>query len=280
MQKPSRADYSQPSLRDAIHEGCQLYAPPCRSQFSWEGRSPCPSSNAPTTGPYALTTTPAGQVAITVENGKTSLDFSVSGLRPNAVHTVWLNLDTTKAPFVPMSSPLVALDQETGTRAEVQGASPSGPEDGTFTAGIGGLDPNGFITDASGKATFTKILKFDVFQQGVAPIVLSSKVTQTIGVAAATSSTPCTGSSSDSMTVTIDSGYMRVFNTSTVPAAPAASPAFQVIDGILKPRLVRATVRAFSLIDHFDGLTHGHVPSGAPCKETQSRLTATLANAQ
>ena len=241
-----------------------------------------PSATAPTTGPYALPGVAAGQVVITAENGKSTLDFSVTGLRPNAVYTVWLTLDSSKPPFVPMSSPLTAVDPVSGTRAEVQGASPAGPEDGGFTGGIGGLDPNGFITDVSGKATFTKNLKFDIFKDGGAPIVLSSKVTQTIGLAAATSTTPCAASSTATLTVTVDAGYMRVYNTSTVPTPPGASPAFQVIDGNLKPRLVRGTVRGFSIVDHFDGLTHGHVPSGSSgCgTETMSRLSGTLANAQ
>lgn len=241
-----------------------------------------PPTTAPTTGPYALPGPAAGQVVITSETGKTSLDFSVTGLRPNAVYTVWLTLDSSKPPFVLMSSPLAALDPVTGTRAEVQSASPAGPEDGGFTGGIGGLDPNGFITDASGKATFTKNLRFDILKEGVAPIVLSSKVTQTIPLAAATSTTPCAGSSTATLTVTVDAGYMRVFNTSLALNPPDTSPAFQLIDGVLKPRLVRGTVRGFAVVDHFDGLTHGHVASGSSgCgTETMSRLSGTLANAQ
>ncbi len=231
-----------------------------------------------TSGPYGLTGQ-TGQVVITAQTGRTILAFTVTGLRPNAVYTCWMNLDTSKPPFVTGASPTVAMDPETGTRAEVNGATPAAADNAGFVAG-NGLDPNGFITDADGKAAFTKELNYDIFKDGVAPVVLRATASQTIGLAAATSSSPCVGSSTSSAAASVDSGYMRVFNTSTIANPPAVSPGFQVLDAKMKPRLVRGTVRGFSIVDHFDGLTHGHVAAGSSgCNETAARLSGTLANA-
>ncbi|MBI4469085.1 MAG: hypothetical protein HY650_07180 [Acidobacteria bacterium] len=239
-------------------------------------------SSGPTTGPFALTTTPAGQAVITAESAKSTLDFSFTGLRPNAVYTVWLTLDSSKAPFVAGVSPTTAMDPVTGTRAQVVGATPCAADDAGYTDG-NGLDPNGFVTDATGSATFTKILNYDIFAEAVAPVVLSDRITQTVEVAGANPN-PCAGSPGAAFSSNIGASYMRAFETTKSAAQPAVSPSFQVIDAPLKPRLVRGTVRGFAIVDHFDELTHGRVSgSGSansnPCGDTMSRMSGTLANA-
>lgn len=228
-----------------------------------------------------------GSVTIEVHGGKTELDFSLTGLTPNAVHGVWLILDTGSAPYIgTCAGPLcTAQDSLTGTTASVFPFTPAAPDNAGFTAG-NGLDPNGFLTDASGNAKFEIDLDYDIFQTGVAPVVLNPGLTQTIAVTPSAPGDPpnCTGGSG-SLAVKIDSGYMRVYNTSTVASLPGTSPSFQVLDSALKPRLVRGTVVRITLIEHFDGVTHGHLPGlhvGSPaasCGDWEGRLTGKLADA-
>lgn len=171
----------------------------------------------PTTGPFARTTQ-SGEVEIEVVGGRTRLEFLLFGLKPNAVHSVWLELDTQRSPFSGTGGNFVATDPETGTSADVFQYTPAGPDDTTFTGGMG-LDPNGFIADDAGKAMFRLTLNYDIFQAQAAPIVLRPGVTQT--VRAAIAGDGCVGSREGALASRIDSAYMRVFNTSTVASLPA-----------------------------------------------------------
>lgn len=226
----------------------------------------------------------SGVVVIKAKNGRTTLKYSVSGLRPNAVHGVWLILDTSQPPFVPGSSPLLAADSATGTTAAVFDFTPEAADDGGFTGG-NGLDPNGFITDADGNANFTIELNYDIFQPAVAPVVLAVGTSQMVEVSSAFGSPPgpCVGSSGSEFAAQLDSAYMRMFDTSRTASPPATSPGFQVTDAPARAKLVRANVKAVVVVDHFDGLTHGHLPginvSGSGCGDFAGRLRGMLADA-
>jgi hypothetical protein len=238
-----------------------------------------------TDGPYGLTGQ-AGQVAIRVDTtGHSVLEFSVSGLKPNGVYTVWLELDTQKAPFSGTPPNFVATDPQTGTTADVFGFAPAAPDNAGFTAG-NGLDPNGFITDDSGNAKFTIKLNYDIFQTGAAPVVLRPGLIQAVPVSPDPESGLCTASDGSSFPSGLDTGYMRVFDTSTVADPPGVSPSYQVLDGQLKPRLVRGNVSGLIVAEHFDGLTHGHRPglhignpAAAGCGDWEGRLQGDLADA-
>ncbi len=93
------------------------------------------------------------------------------------------------------------------------------------------LTPNGFVTDANGDANFQIQLNYNIFQPGVSPVVLRPGATQTVAVAPASGT--CVSSSTGALPSRIESGYMRVYNTSTVANLPATSPAFQVLDALL-----------------------------------------------
>ncbi len=214
----------------------------------------------------------SGTVKIEVENGHTSLKFSLSGLTPNAVGTVWEVLDTTQAPFANDATlGRVAIDPITGTKAAVTNSTPTAADDAAFTAG-NGLDPNGFIVDALGNANFELKLNYDIFQTGVAPVVLRPGTTEQSG---------CVLSSSGKIfNFPLDSAYMHVFDTF---ASPSTSPSFPVLDAPLKAKLVRATVASVVLVEHLDGLTHGHIPGqgvvGNNCGDHAARLSGALADA-
>jgi len=246
----------------------------------------------------------AGVIHISVEEGQTTLQFSLTGLTPNAVHSVWLILDSGAnpcggtgqpaclAPFTSCNGPAcVAKDPARGTPVNVFGFTPAAADDAGFTGGMA-LDPNGFVTDANGNAEFKIKLNYDIFQPAVAPTVLRPGVTQ--GLAVGFDGFPGTTCSSSLFTpgitplfpARIGSGYARVYNTATAANLPAVSPSYQLLDANGKPQLVRAGVRAFELIEHFDRLTHGHVPgfhvanpAASSCGDFDNRLFGKLADA-
>ena len=245
----------------------------------------------------------AGVIHISVAEGQTTLGFSLSGLTPNAVHGVWLLLDSGAnpcggtgqpaclAPFISCNGPAcVAKDPARGTAVNVFGFSPAAADDAGFKAG-NGLDPNGFVTDANGNATFGIKLNYDIFQANVAPLVLRPGDTEGLAVAFDASGTTCSSSLftpgvTPLYTARVDSAYMRQYGTSTAPVLPATSPSYQLLDASGKPRLVRVSVSGFQLIEHFDRLTHGHVPgfhvanpAASSCGDFDNRLTGNLSNA-
>ena len=228
----------------------------------------------------------AGTIRIGSKDGASRLDFSLSGLTPASVYSVWLLLDTAGSPFVSGSCPnCVADDPETGTQANVYGFSPAAADNAGFTAGIG-LDPNGFVADGGGNANFTIELNYDIFQPGSSPVVLRPGVGQNIGVMPMPDSCVASPAAAPDFPSAIDSGFMRVYDNSIVADLPGLSPAYQVLDGPLKPRLVRATVSGFEVAEHFDGLTHGHRPglhignpAASSCGDWEGRLTGNLADA-
>jgi hypothetical protein len=238
-----------------------------------------------TEGAYGLTGQ-AGQVTIkTANQGYSILEFSVSGLRPNKVHSVWLSFDTTRAPFAGERPDFIATDPQTGTTADVFGFAPLAADNAGFTAGIG-LDPNGFITDDRGNAKFTIELNYDIFQLESAPVLLRPALSQTVWAVTDPETGRCAAAGARTMDSWIDTGYMRVFDASVVADPPGVSPSYQVLDLQAKPRLVRGKVSAFTLAEHFDGMTHGHVPGrhiGDPtalgCGDWEGRLQGNLANA-
>lgn len=214
----------------------------------------------------------SGTVKIEVKNGHTSLEFSLSGLTPNSIGTAWEILDTTQAPFANDATlGRVAIDPLTGSKAAVTGSTPAAADNAGFTAG-NGLDPNGFIVDALGNARFELELNYDIFQPGVAPVVLRPGATERSG---------CVLSSSGTVfNFPLDSAYMHVFGSF---ASPTTSPSFPVVDAPLKAKLVRANVARLVLVEHLDGLTHGHIPGqgvvGNNCGDHAARLSGALANA-
>lgn len=213
-----------------------------------------------------------GTVEIKVKNGQTTLEFSLSGLNPNTVGTVWEILDTTQPPFSNDATlGLIATDTATGTVAKVAGAAPAAADNAGFTAG-NGLDPNGFVTDANGDAEFKIKLNYDIFQPGVAPVVLRP------GVAQASACFP-TGTTTRFPFI-MDSAYMHVFDNFT---SPSTTPSFPVLEGPLKAKLVRGNVTALVLVEHLDGLTHGHLPgvgvAQSNCGDHAARLRGKLADA-
>jgi hypothetical protein len=245
----------------------------------------------------------AGVIHISVEDGQTTLRFSLTGLTPNAVHGVWLLLDSGAnpcggagqpaclAPFVSCNGPqCVTKDPARGTPVNVFGFSPAAADDAGFKAGMG-LDPNGFLTDADGNAEFKIRLNYDIFQTNIAPLVLRPGDTEGLAEAFDAMGTTCSSSLftpgvTPPYTARVDSAYMRQYSTSTVPNLPATSPSYQLLDASGKPRLVRVGVSGFQLIEHFDHLTHGHVPgfhvanpAASSCGDFDNRLTGNLADA-
>lgn len=234
----------------------------------------------PVTGPFARTTQ-RGEVEIEVLGGRTRLEFMLFGLTPNAVHSVWLEWDTARPPFSGTGEDLLATDPETGTTANVYAYTPAAPDNAAFTGGMG-LDPNGFVADDSGNALFRLELNYDIFQPQAAPVVLRPGATQTVRVAS--SGGACVGSPEGALASRIDSAYMRVFNTSTVANLPARSPSFPVLSAPLRARLVRGAVREIRVVEHFDGVTHGHLRGvgsgqGGNCRDHEFRLSGLVANA-
>jgi hypothetical protein len=245
----------------------------------------------------------AGVIRIAVEEGRTTLQFSLTGLTPNAVHSAWLHFDNginpcgsdgqpaCPAPFTSCNGPMcVALDPARGTPVNVFSFTPAAPDDAGFTAG-NGLDPNGFVSDGDGNAKFKIKLNYDIFQANVAPLVLRPGVSEGLAVAfdalgTTRSSSLFTPGVTPLYTARVDSAYMREYRTSALPDLPATSPSYQLLDASGKPLLVRGTVRGFQVLEHFDRLTHGHVkgfavdnPAASSCGDFDKRLVGNLANA-
>lgn len=196
----------------------------------------------------------SGMVIVAVGSGGTTLTLTVSGLAPNAVHSFWEVLDTTTSPFVidPVLGLTVVTDANLGTLAPVFPVAPAAADNSGFSGGTG-LDPNGFVTDSQGKATFVVKLNYDVTRSQIAPIVLAPQ-TQTVQVQPLTGLGECTASPGSTYQSFIDSAYARSFDTSN------ANPSFQLTDGKYRAKLIRGTVANFVVVQHLDGLTHGHAP--------------------
>jgi hypothetical protein len=196
----------------------------------------------------------AGSVVVTPANGGATVILTVSGLTPNAVHSFWQLLDVTSAPFVvdPILGLAVVTDNNLGTLAPVFPASPAAADNAGYKGGTG-LDPNGFVTDSKGMATITIKLNYDITKLQTSPIVLAPQ-TQTVQVEPATGLGPCTASAGGNFQSFIDSAYARKYDTSK------ASPSFQLKDGNYRAKLIRGTVVNLIVVEHLDGLTHGHLP--------------------
>ncbi len=196
----------------------------------------------------------AGTVVVTPANGGATLTVTVSGLTPNAVHSVWQLLDVTSAPFVvdPVLGLSVVTDNNLGTLAPVFPASPAAADNAGFKGGTG-LDPNGFVTDSKGTATITIKLNYDITKLQTSPVVLAPQ-TETVQVEPATGLGTCTASPGGNFQSFIDSAYVRKYDTSE------SNPSFQLKDGNYRAKLIRATVANLIVVQHLDGLTHGHLP--------------------
>ena len=113
--------------------------------------------------------------------------------------------------------------------------------------------------------------------------MLRPGTTQMLAVASDTAS-PCMAATGAAFQAVIDSNFVRVFDTSKLPNPPGASPSFQMADAPLKARLIRGSIKALTIAEHFDGLTHGHLPGdifpgSGTCADFAARLTGALANA-
>jgi hypothetical protein len=121
-------------------------------------------------------------------------------------------------------------------------------------------------------------------QPASGPVVLRPGTTQALAVVSDTGSSPCIAATGAAFQAVIDSNFVRVFDTSKVASPPGASPSFQMAEAPLKARLVRGSIKALTIAEHFDGLTHGHLPganfpSTGTCGDWAARLTGALANA-
>lgn len=213
----------------------------------------------------------------------TLLDFTLYGLTPNGVHSVFLELDPAQAPLSGVVPDCVATDPATGTRAEVYCWTPAAPDNAAYPAGLA-LDPHGFVAGANGNARFQLELNYQIFRPQVAPVVLRPGVTQTVRVTPIAGA--CTGSLDANFVSRIDSVFMRAFDVSARARHPAQSPSFPVRDAPNRVRLVRATIRAMFVLEHLDGVTHGRVlgqgvagPGDGPCGDHVRRLRGELAQA-
>lgn len=196
----------------------------------------------------------AGTVRVTTESGHTTLVLTVSGLTPNAVHSFWQMLDTSVPPFIidPVLGLAVVTDDNLGTLAAVMPVGPAAADNAGYKAGTG-LDPNGFVTNAEGKATFTVRLNYDITKSQISPIVLAP-LTQTVQVQPVTGLGQCTASPGSAFSSLIDSAFARKYDTS------GTAPSFQSTDGEHRAKLIRGTVANLVVVEHLDGLTHGHAP--------------------
>ena len=196
----------------------------------------------------------AGTVVVKPENGGDIITLTVSGLTPNAVHSLWQLLDVTSAPFIvdPVLGLVVVTDSNLGTLAPVFPASPAAADNAGFKAGTG-LDPNGFVTNSKGTATITIKLNYDITRVLTSPVVLAPQ-TETVQVEPATGLGTCTASAGSTFQSFIDSAYARQYDT----LEPA--PSFQLKDGKYRAKLIRGTVVNLIVVEHLDGLTHGHLP--------------------
>lgn len=195
-----------------------------------------------------------GQVVVTETPEGVTLNLTVSGLTPNTVHSFWQVFDTTKPPFVTdaILGLSVVIDTNLGTLAAVRPNTPAVDDRSGFKGGTG-LDPNGFVTDANGNATFTVKLNYDPTKPESAPIVLAGQG-ETLQVTPVTGPGTCVATPGSSYTALVDSAYVRQYDTSRKEAA------FQIHDGFYRAKLVRGTVASFVVVEHLDGYTHGHVP--------------------
>lgn len=195
-----------------------------------------------------------GTVVVNTANGRTTLTVTVSGLTPNAVHSLWQLFDTTQPPFI-VDSVLglaVVTDDNLGTLAPVFPVSPAAADNVGYTAGTS-LDPNGFVTDAKGNATFTVTLNYMITKTKISPIVLAP-LSQTVQVEPLSGPGTCKASPGSTYQSFIDSGFARKFDTSH------SNPSFQLKDGKYRAKLIRGTVADVVVVEHLDGLTHGHAP--------------------
>src|SRR6516165_2721804 len=133
----------------------------------------------------------SGQVVITETNEGATLELTVSGLSPNTAHSFWLVFDTTKPPFIndPVLGLSVVTDVNLGTLTPVRVNTPAVDDRSGFKAGTG-LDPNGFVTDATGSATFTVKLNYDPTKPETVPIVLGA-LGETVQVSPVTGAGTC-----------------------------------------------------------------------------------------
>src|SRR5437763_2771830 len=156
----------------------------------------------------------SGEVNVTVENGHTTLVAKLSGLTPHAVHSLWELLDSTAAPFItdPVLGLVVVTDDNLGTLAPVVFVTPAAAENSGSKVGTG-LDPNGFVSDGDGKATFTVKLNYEITQPEIAPIVLTP-LTQTVKVEPVSGPGECHAAPNSSFSSYIDSAFARNFDTS------------------------------------------------------------------
>jgi hypothetical protein len=238
----------------------------------------------PTTGLFARTTQTGDVEFWGEESRRTTLEFTLFGLTPHGVHSVFLDLDPARAPLSGVAPDCVATDPATGTRADVYCWTPAAPDNAAYTSGVG-LDPHGFVADERGNAQFRLQLNYDIRAPQSAPLVLRLGVTQTVGVAPA--SGMCTGSRDANFVSRIDSVFMRAFDTATAAVHPARSPSFPLLQAPAQVRLVRATVRGFFILEHLDGVTHGRVigqgvagPGDGPCGDHVRRLRGDLSAAR
>jgi hypothetical protein len=195
-----------------------------------------------------------GQVVVTETTGGVTLKLTVSGLAPNTVHSFWQVFDTTKPPFVtdPVLGLAVVTDANLGTLAPARPNTPAVDDRSGFKAGTG-LDPNGFVTDANGNATLTVKLNYDPTKPGTVPVVLGGQG-ETVQVAPVTGPGACVATPGSSFTALVDSAYVRQYDSSRKEAS------FQLHEGFYRAKLVRGTAASFVVVEHLDGLTHGHVP--------------------
>ena len=217
----------------------------------------------------------AGTVVVTTGSNSTTLTLTVSGMTPNAVHSFWQKFDTTVSPFItdPILGLVVVTDDNLGTVAPVFPVGPAAADNAGYTAGTA-LDPNGFVTDAQGKATFTITLNYVITKSLISPIVLAP-LTQTVQVQPVTGAGTCTASPGSTYQSFIDSAYARKFDTSKV-----AEPSFQRKDSKYRAKLIRGTIASLVVVEHLDGLTHGHAPgvmtAVSGCGDHLGKLAGTL----
>lgn len=218
--------------------------------------------------------TQTGQVVVTETTGGVTLQLTVSGLTPNTVHSFWQVFDTTKSPFLTdaVLGLAVVTDTNLGTLAAVRPNTPAVDDRSGFKGGTG-LDPNGFVTDSNGNATLTVKLNYDPTKPGTAPIVLAGQG-ETVQVTPVTGAGACVATPGSSYNALVDSAYVRKYDSSRKEAS------FQIHDGYFRAQLVRGTVASFVVVQHLDGLTHGHVPgvmfAVSGCGDHVGKLTGTV----
>jgi len=215
-----------------------------------------------------------GQVVVTETSGGVTLELTVSGLTPNTVHSFWQVFDTTKEPFVTdaVLGLAVVVDANLGTLAPARPNTPAVDDRSGFKGGTG-LDPNGFVTDANGSAKLTVKLNYDPTKPGTVPVVLGGQGV-TLEVAPVTGPGTCTATPGSSFSALVDSVYARKYDTSRKEAS------FQIHKEKYQAELIRGTALSFVVVEHLDGLTHGHVPGVmfkvSGCGDHVGRLTGNM----